>query len=237
LKINVFNYYQLSIIRNASLAYITHETLLGMDSRYRARLINSLSGFKSINLIGSINEQGQTNLAIFSSVIHLGASPALVGFIMRPSSVERHTLENIQQTKQYTINQVGKNFWQAAHQTSARYERNECEFEKVGLTAQFIDNRSAPFVKESQLKYAVTLKEILPIALNETLFIIGEITDIICEENVIQPDGYIDIESLGTVTASGLDSYHLTHRLSRLSYAKPSTSTIELNVAGSTQHG
>ena len=208
-----------------------------MDTRYRAKLINSLSGFKSVNLIGSINEQGQTNLAIFSSVIHLGASPALVGFIMRPSSVERHTLENIQQTNQYTINQVGEVFWQAAHQTSARYERNESEFEKVGLTAQFIDSVSAPFVKESPLKYAVKLKEILPIALNETLFIIGEIIDIICEDEVIQPDGYIDIESLGTVTASGLDSYHLTNRLSRLSYAKADTSPIELNLVGSTQPG
>lgn len=235
--INVSSYYLVLITRNIFLTYITREALLDMDSRYRARLINSLSGYKSVSLIGSINEQRQTNLAIFSSVIHLGASPALVGFIMRPSSVERHTLENIQQTNQYTINQVGETFWQAAHQTSARYEREECEFEKVGLTAQFIGDSSAPFVKQSQLKYAVTLKEILPIALNETLFIIGEITGIICEENVIQPDGYIDIESLGTVTASGLDCYHLTNRLSRLSYAKPSTSTIELNVAGSTQYG
>jgi len=203
-----------------------------MDARYRAKLVNSLSGFKSANLIGSMNKQGQINLAIFSSVIHLGASPALVGFIMRPSSVERHTLENIKQTSQYTINQVSEPFWRAAHQTSARYARNESEFEKVGLTTQFIANISAPFVRESPLKYAVKLKEILPISLNNTLLVIGEITNILCTENVIQPDGYIDIESLSTVTVSGLDSYHLTNRLSRLSYAKPDSSLIELNLAG-----
>ncbi|WP_440877200.1 flavin reductase family protein [Thalassotalea sp. PLHSN55] len=219
------------------MTYITREALLNMDSRYRAKLINSLSGFKSVNLIGSINDKDQTNLAIFSSVIHLGASPALVAFIMRPSSVERHTLENIQQTGQYTINQVNTDFWQGAHQTSARYERHQSEFEEVALSMQFIDNISAPFVKESQLKYAVALKEILPITLNNTLLVIGEITDIICTEQAIQPDGYIDIESLGAVTVSGLDSYHSTHRLSRLSYAKPDTSLVELNLVGSPHLG
>ena len=31
---------------------------------YRANFINSLTGFKSINLIGTVNELGQTNLGI-----------------------------------------------------------------------------------------------------------------------------------------------------------------------------
>ncbi|MGO3346471.1 MAG: hypothetical protein ACTIM4_14665 [Marinomonas sp.] len=53
------------------------QSLSEMTSRYRTQLINSLSGFKSANLIGTCNAQGQTNLAIFSSVFHLGASPAL----------------------------------------------------------------------------------------------------------------------------------------------------------------
>lgn len=37
----------------------------------------------------------------------------------------------------------------------------------------------------------------------------------------MMPDGYVDIESLDLVTISGLDSYHSTQRLHRLSYAKP----------------
>ncbi|MFT5708219.1 MAG: flavin reductase (DIM6/NTAB) family NADH-FMN oxidoreductase RutF, partial [Oceanospirillaceae bacterium] len=77
--------------------------------------------FKSANLIGTHNEQNQNNLAMFSSVVHLGSSPALVGFITRPDNVQRHTLENILQTKQFTRNQVSDSFWQEAHQTSARY--------------------------------------------------------------------------------------------------------------------
>jgi len=216
--------------------HINHDDLLHMPSRYRAQVINSLSGFKSANLIGTHNEQHINNLAIFSSVFHLGASPALVGFITRPDSVERHTLENIKQTKHYTINQVGESFWQSAHQTSANYPAAECEFIKTGLTPYKVEGINAPFVKESQLKYALTLQEIIPIQLNGTLLVIGKITDIICDEKAIKNDGYIDIESLNTVSISGLDSYHTSQRLTRVSYAKPEEELVEIPLNGLLQN-
>lgn len=85
--------------------HINQKDLSVMASRYRAHMVNSLSGFKSANLIGTISKNGQTNVAIISSVVHLGSSPALIGFVMRPSTVDHHTLDNIQETQQYTINQ------------------------------------------------------------------------------------------------------------------------------------
>lgn len=212
--------------------YINHEKLINMSSRYKNQVINSLSGFKSANLIGTCDKEGINNLAIFSSVVHLGASPALVGFITRPNSVARHTLENIQHTKQFSINQVHESFWQQAHQTSARYSDDECEFIHTGLTPHTIDGINAPFVQESRLKYALKLQEIIPIQLNGTLLVIGEITDILCDKKAIQSDGYIDIESLKTVMVSGLDCYHTSKRLSRLSYAKPDKSPIALSLNG-----
>jgi flavin reductase (DIM6/NTAB) family NADH-FMN oxidoreductase RutF len=162
--------------------YINHDELVNMTPRYRTQVVNSLSGFKSANLIGTSNKEDIYNLAIFSSVVHLGASPALVGFITRPNTVVRHTLENIQQTKQFTINQVNKRFWQAAHQTSARYDAGECEFNQTGLSPLTMDGVNAPFVKESRLKFALKLQEIVPIQLNDTLLVIGEITDILCDK-------------------------------------------------------
>lgn len=208
------------------MADLHQQDLTTMSQQYRTNFVNSLSGFKSANIIGTISNAGQTNAAIFSSVTHLGTSPALVSFIMRPHSVERHTLENIEQTNQFTINQVDASFIKAAHQTSARYSKDECEFAQVGLKKSFIDNFKAPFVAQSQLKYAVKLQEIIPININRTLLIIGEITAVYCHNHIIDKDGYIDIESIGTVAISGLDSYHLTQRITRLSYAKPHTSLI-----------
>lgn len=204
-----------------------------MPTRHLARFVNSLSGFKSANLIGTQDDTGQSNLAIFSSVLHLGASPALVGFVMRPDNGARHTLDNIISTTHYTINQVSTDFYRGAHQSAARYPKDQSEFIHSGLSTSYIDNVNAPFVNESRLKYAVKLKEIMPISLNNTQFIIGEITHVICEKNAIQDDGYIDIEALETVCVSGLDSYHTSKRLARLSYAKPDTCSANLLLTGS----
>ncbi|MCK7516855.1 MAG: flavin reductase family protein [Ignavibacteriales bacterium] len=77
---------------------ITKENILQFEKLYRTNLFNSLSGFKSANLIGTISKEGKTNLAIFSSVIHVGANPPLMGLLMRPVSVERHTYHNIKET-------------------------------------------------------------------------------------------------------------------------------------------
>jgi flavin reductase (DIM6/NTAB) family NADH-FMN oxidoreductase RutF len=194
-------------------------------------MVNSLSGYKSANLIATCDRNSNTNVAIFSSLVHLGSSPALVGFIMRPDSVARHTLDNIKQTDQFTINHVNENIWQQAHQTAARYPRDTSEFSATGLTERFVPGFTAPLIDESELCYMLKLAEIIPIELNGTLLVIGEIKTLFCNPNAIKEDGYIDIEHLGTVAISGLDSYHKTQRLSRLSYPKTDRkpSTISIN--------
>jgi hypothetical protein len=73
--------------------HLCEQDILQMENFYRAAFVNSLSGFKSASLIGTIDKNKQTNLAVFSSVFHLGSNPALMGFINRPDSVDRHTLE------------------------------------------------------------------------------------------------------------------------------------------------
>lgn len=112
----------------------TSEKLKDLDKRFRANLINSISGYKPANLIGTISNSGASNLAIFNSVVHLGANPPLLGFIMRPvEDVERHTYANIVRTGVYTINHVHENFIKNAHWTSAKFELDKSEFEKMRL--------------------------------------------------------------------------------------------------------
>jgi flavin reductase (DIM6/NTAB) family NADH-FMN oxidoreductase RutF len=200
--------------------YFTQASINALDSRTRAHFINSLSGFKSANLIGTQDQQGNTNLAIVSSVVHLGANPPLVAMIMRPHTVPRHTFENIKQTGVYTINQVNQSIFKQAHQTSARYDKHESEFEHTGLTTEYLSGFTAPFVKESRLKYSVKLAEHQHLAINGTELLIGEIIDVYVDDNAVAEDGFIDLQALDTVAVTGLDSYHSTHKLARLPYAK-----------------
>ncbi|NOU50112.1 flavin reductase [Pseudoalteromonas sp. JBTF-M23] len=211
--------------------HFTKQDIENLDKQTRVHFINSLSGFKSANLIGSVDNQGQENLAIVSSVFHLGAHPPLVGMIIRPHSVPRHTLENILQTGHYTINHINADIVEKAHQTSARYNKDVSEFTAVGLTPHYNANCIAPFVKESKLKMALALRSTQTIELNQTELVIGEITDVYLEDDKAYcQDGFLDLEKLNTVAISGLDRYHTTSGLTRLSYAKPNTTLQTLNV-------
>jgi flavin reductase (DIM6/NTAB) family NADH-FMN oxidoreductase RutF len=195
--------------------------LMEMEQRKRAQFINSISGFRSVALIGSIDTQGQTNLAIFSSIVHIGSNPPLLGFIMRPDSVERHTLTNIMDTGYYTINHINSSMYEKAHQTSARYPKAVSEFDATQLTPQFKEGFMAPFVAESHIQIGMEFKERVPIQINQTSMIIGEIKWVHYPDHCLLEDGFIDIEKAGTITSSGVDSYHTTQLLQKLEYAKP----------------
>jgi flavin reductase (DIM6/NTAB) family NADH-FMN oxidoreductase RutF len=195
--------------------------IMEMEQRQRAHLINSIGGFKSVALIGSTDTKGQTNLAIFSSIVHIGSNPPLLSFIMRPDSVERHTLANILDTRFYTINHINADMYEKAHQTSARYPKNVSEFEATGLKPAFKDDFVAPFVAESHIQIGMEFKERIEISINQTIMIIGEIKAIHFPSDCLLDDGFMNIEKAGTISVSGLDSYHTTQVLKRLEYAKP----------------
>lgn len=199
-----------------------------LDKQTRVHLINSLGGFKSISLVGTKNESGTTNLAIFSSVLHIGANPPLMALIFRPSPPERDTLRNILASGFYTLNHINEAIYKKAHQTSARYDSDVSEFEMVGLTPEFKSDFQAPFVKESAIQLGIALREKIDIAINNTTMVIGEIVQLYVPEDCLNDDGFVDIEKANTITCSGLDSYHKTIRLDRLSYAKPDKEVISL---------
>ncbi|MFM2265084.1 MAG: hypothetical protein RLZ77_502 [Bacteroidota bacterium] len=192
-----------------------------MEKQYRVHLINSLGGFKSVVLVGTADAQRNTNVAIFSSVFHIGANPPLMGLVFRPTPPERDTYNNILNTGFYTLNHLNESILKQAHQTSARYDKGISEFDETGLTAEYKSDFFAPFVAESHIQIGLAFREKIDIAINNTTLIIGEIVQLYVPENTIQSDGFLDLEQANTLTCSGLDSYHKTVQLDRLSYAKP----------------
>ncbi len=200
---------------------LTNQDIKELEKVKRLNIINSITGIKPANLVGTKSASGQTNLAIISSVVHLGSNPALIGFIMRPTgTVPRHTYENIKETGVYTINHVHESFIKQAHYTSAKFDREESEFNAVKLTEEYFDSCTAPFVKESQLKMSLSLVEEVSIKINGTIMLIGEIQQLIIPDEVITEEGHIDLSKLKTAGISGLNSYYgLTH-LDTFPYAR-----------------
>lgn len=192
------------------------------DRFYRANFINSLSGFKPVSLIGTVNNVGQPNLAIFSNIVHIGADPALIGFINRPIEASPNTLTNIQSTGFYSINHLQESFVKKAHQTSAKYEHNVDEFKATNLTAIFENDSPVPFVEESSIRYLLKLVEVIPIKHNNTYLVIGEVTDVYLPSSVLNEDGFIEIEKAGSIVSLGIDGYYKCEMIDRFEYAKPS---------------
>lgn len=199
---------------------ISPDELNSYDRFYRANLINSLSGFKSASLIGTKSETGVSNLAIFSNIVHLGADPALIGFVNRPREAAPHTLTNIEATGFYTINHIHTDWTDQAHQTSAKYAEDVSEFDACGFEEEYINNFSAPFVKESVIKYGMKLMEVIPIKHNNTFFVIGEVVMIEVPKEVITDDGFIEIEKANSCSSLGIDAYYKAEKIMRLPYAK-----------------
>jgi len=194
--------------------------LASYERFYRANLINSITGYKPAMLIGTSDMEGRNNLAIFSSVVHLGADPALVGFIQRPVGVSGDTFRNITATGVYTINHVHASFVEKAHYTSARFSSDVSEFDACKLTPEHIAGFAAPFVAESRVKLGMELVEVVPIVHNDTQLVIGRIVHLIMDPDCLREDGNIDLHSVDSVCISGLENYHQVKPLKSFPYAK-----------------
>lgn len=199
---------------------LTESELARLGKVPRLNLVNSLSGYKSANLIATANNQGQTNLAIFSSVIHLGSDPALLGYILRPATVSRHTYDNIRETGHYTINHIHEDMIEPAHQTSGKYPANRSEFEATGLTPETWEGQQAPFVAESRIQIGLRFEEEHLIEVNRTRLIVGRILEIRFPQEIQQPDGTLDLEKAKVVTISGADTYSLPATIRRMPYVR-----------------
>ena len=192
-----------------------------LEQRYRTAFVNSLAGFRQAVLVGTRSVEGYNNLAIFNSLIHLGANPALFGLMNRPDSVQRDTLQNIMDTKEYTLNFVRASQYKKAHQTSARYNKGVSEFDKVGFTAAYHSACQAPFVADAVVKIAMKFEERINIKLNGTVLIIGSVTQVEMDDKLIGPDGFISLSEAEVLISQGLDAYFTPRAVGRLPYAKP----------------
>lgn len=200
--------------------HLTAADIQAFDKIYRLNLVNGLPGFKPANLVGTATPDGRTNLAVFSSALHLGSDPALLGIVTRPTTVPRHTYANLKASGCYTLNHVPEALAAQAHYTSANFPDNISEFDACGFTAAYRDGFAAPYVAESALSIGLRLLEEHPIS-NGTVLLVGTVEHVYLKEELLRPDGTLDLVAAGTAAISGLDGYHAVQPPVRFGYARP----------------
>ncbi len=201
--------------------HFTSEDLDAMHHLYRINLINSCSGYKSANLVGTKSSDGISNVAIFSSVTHIGSNPALLGFFLRPTTVVRNTYVNIKETGVFTLNHINKTILEDAHHTSAKYDASLSEFDMTDLKEEYKNAFPAPFVKQSPIQMAMTFVEEYNIKSNNTILLIGKIKDLYVYNNLLQNDGFLNLSEAQIVAINGLDGYSIPKLKTRLKYQRP----------------
>ena len=201
--------------------YFLKKDVQSLESTYRINIINSITGIKPANLIGTIAKNNITNLAIFSSVVHIGSNPALIGMFSRPvEKVVRNTLTNILSTKMYTINHVHEKYYKHAHKTSVKYSQEESEFDKCNFNEEYLYNFKVPFVKESNIKIGMKYIDHIDINLNNTVLIIGEVQNITIDDSIVSDNGYLNLENAKSVGISGCNSYYSLKKINDLEYVE-----------------
>lgn len=201
--------------------HITADNIRKMEKIFRLNLINSCTGYKSANLIATKSKSGNPNVAVFSSVTHIGSDPALLGFVTRPLSVARNTYKNIKETSVFTVNHIHEKMIDRAHQTAAKYDEDISEFSKTGLVEEYLDDFYAPYVQQSEIKLGCKYLNEYKIEENGTLLVIAAIKHIYYDEGIQMPDGWLRLDDAGTVAINGLDGYSLPSLLDRFHYARP----------------
>ena len=211
------------------MALFTLDDINNMHHLYRINLINSCSGYKSANLIGTKDKLGTSNVAVFSSITHLGSNPGLLGFFLRPTTVIRNTYDNIKKTGKYTLNHIHQDILEDAHHTSAKYDASISEFDVTNLEEEYKDGFIAPFVMGCPIQMAMEYVEEYPIKANNTILLIGRITKLYVPDDLLENDGFINLSKGKVATINGLDGYAVPELKTRLEYQRPKAIIEKIN--------
>ena len=201
--------------------FFNNQDINQLDKIFRINLINSCSGFKSANLLGTISEKGITNVAVFSSVTHLGSNPPTLGFILRPTTVPRNTHKNLKDLGYFTINHIWEAIFEEAHHTSAKYPDDISEFDMTNLEPEFKGNYKAPFVKNAPVQMAMKFVEEIYVPSNDVMLVVAQIEELYIKDELLQKDGLIKLSKGNVVTINGLDTYAVPKFKKQLSYQRP----------------
>lgn len=203
------------------MAFFNNKDIQDLEHLYKINLINSCSGFKSANLLGSVSSEGITNVAIFSSVTHLGSNPPTLGFILRPTTVPRNTYKNIKDTGVFTINHIYEDIIEDAHHTSAKYPNEISEFDVTCLEEEYKGNFKAPFVKNSPVQMSMKFVEEINVPSNSVMLIVAQIEELYIDDKILEKDGLINLSKGNIATINGLDTYAIPKFKTQLSYQRP----------------
>ncbi|WP_027127404.1 flavin reductase family protein [Gelidibacter mesophilus] len=167
---------------------------------------------RPIAFASTMDTDGNPNLSPFSFFNVFSANPPILVFSparrVRDNSV-KHTLNNVEATKEVVINVVNYDLVHQASLSSTEYDKDVNEFEKAGLTMLKSDLVKPFRVAESPVQIECKVNEIIKLGTEGGAgnLVICEVVKIHITEEVLDDDQIIIQEKLDLVARAGGDYY------------------------------
>jgi len=181
------------------------------DKRFFQLLTGSIAP-RPIALASTIDKEGRPNLAPFSFFNFFGSDPPLLIFspitsVRRGSA--KHTLENIYETMEVTINMVCYAMIRQTSLAACEYPKEVNEFRKSGFTPLASHIIKPWRVKESPVNYECSVQRVIETgpAGGAGNLVVCEVLLIHVREDILAEDGYIDPHKIDLVGSMGLNYY------------------------------
>lgn len=178
---------------------------------FHALLLGSVSP-RPICFASTVDENGVPNLAPFSFFNVFGSKPPILVFSPARrvrDNTTKHTLQNVEATKEVVINMVSHNMVQQQSLASCEYPKGVNEFEKAGFTPIASDVVKPFRVKESPVQLECKVLDIIYTSEEGGAgnLIICEVVKMHIDDQVLDENGMIDPHKIDLVARMGGDYY------------------------------
>lgn len=177
---------------------------------------------RPIGWISTVSKSGVFNAAPFSFFNGLSHIPPLVCFSVsvhyNENGRQKDTLTNVIDTNEFVFNLVDENLAIAQDICSEPYPAEIDEFEKANLTAVPGKIVKAPRIVESPVNFECTVVSVQPLPESVYTLVIGQVVYMHLREDILQPDGRIDLGRLAAVGRMTGDSYSRTREVFTLEH-------------------
>ena len=167
---------------------------------------------RPIAFASTMDKDGNVNLSPFSFFNVFSANPPVM--IFSPSrrgrdNTTKHTLENVLEFPEVTVNIVSYDMVQQMSLSSTEYAKGVNEFVKAGFTEQASTKVKPPLVKESPVSFECKVLEVKPLGDQGGAgqLVICEVLLIHVDDEILDESGRIDPNKLDPVGRMGGDWY------------------------------
>ncbi len=180
-------------------------------AQFHAYMLGAIAP-RPIAFASTIDKNGNVNLSPFSFFNAFGSNPPILIFSparrVRDNS-EKHTLENVREVPEVTINIVNYAIVEQMSLASTEYEKGVDEFIKSGLTPTKSTLVKPPFVAESPVAFECKVNQVIETGKEGGAgnLIICEIVMAHIKEEILDEQGKIDTKKIDLVGRMGGDWY------------------------------